>query len=517
MTQRLRSPRVAIFLAFLGLYLVTGGRETLWADAKAVYRVAENYVRFGRIDIGYPWPEGALPAPDGKFYSVYPALPTLTQLPAAKVQDLVRQHWPQAFGFLFPLTSHFSFAALAALTNALFFGLCVRLGVAPRVAGVATLALGAATMVFPYAHDPFSDVLQLACFTAFFDQIISVGEGRARGLAAGIWAGLLVNSKLLFALALPGAAAYVGWQLWRDRPRLGRTVLWAAAGFAPFVALFLIYLRWRYGGFSEPAVGQNAPFFRENPIIGLWGLFASPGKSVFRYSPPLVVALVGLPHFWREHRRIAVLIGATAGPMILMYARYALWPGEHAWGPRYLLFAHAVLLLPGAIFLDALVRRGLRPWHQVALAAVFLVGVGTQVLGLCLWRGHWIRISRDASRAWLGEPNHAGSFGFDDFYVRAWLPTFDPIRGHLWLARHVMAGDDAATAEADAPWREYTKLALLPVDVYQHVRFDLWWRLWIDDFPQFRNAGVLILLGELALLAGAGAWWWRVRDEQGGA
>jgi hypothetical protein len=45
-------------------------------------------------------------------------------------------------------------------------------------------------------------------------------------------------------------------------------------------------------------------------------------------------------------------------------------------------------------------------------------------------------------------------------YAQTWLPPFSPIEGHLWLLRHVPAGHDAKTAEADAPWRRYTTLRL---------------------------------------------------------
>src|SRR5262249_24997175 len=106
-----RPVRKWIFLAFLAFYLVGGSRAVLWADSKAAYRVAEHLLAAGKIDIGYPWPEGAPAGRDGKFYSVYPILPSLVQVPAAATQSLVRRISPAAAKFSFPLLSHVSCAA----------------------------------------------------------------------------------------------------------------------------------------------------------------------------------------------------------------------------------------------------------------------------------------------------------------------------------------------------------------------------------------------------------------------
>lgn len=503
----MKRPRLGIFVAFFAFYLLTESREALWADSKAAYLVAEHFVAHGKIDISYGWPPGQPPARDGKYYSVYPILPSLVQVPAAWFQWLIKRAWPGAAAFTFPLATHASCAALAALACALFFGLCRKLGVSPLASSLTTLALGAGSLLWPYAHDPFSEALQTVCFTGLFAEIIETEERRHRGLALGVWAGLLLNAKLIFALALPGAAIYLLARLWGDWRRVRTIALFGLVGLAPFVALSLAYSYARWGSFVDVSVAANQASFGENALFGLWGFTASLGRSIFRYSPPLVVSLLGLPRLWRTHRRVAVAALLTTGPIVYVYCKYAMWPGDHAWGPRYLLFLHPLALIPAALVLDALIARGLRPVHKAALGLVLAAGIAVQILGVVLWRGNWIRISHDVAQSWLGKPRRTIEGGIEDFYMRVWMPAFDPMAGHLWLLRHVWSDDPAEIAQRDGPWRRYTALNLPLGNFYRNVRIDWWPFLWTKDFPQYRVQGLILLGTELALLAAGAAMW----------
>src|SRR4029453_16214146 len=127
------------------------------------------------------------------------------------------------------------------------------------------------------------------------------------------------------------------------------------------------------------------------------------------------------------------------------------WSGDYAWGPRYLVFCVPALMLPLAL----VVERG-RRLVAAALVAALALGVFVQILGSAYYWDHWIRISKEASAAWLGKPNRSGSFPpdrggvcdacFEDQYAQQWLPPFQPIAGHLWLLRHTPFGDDSKTA-----------------------------------------------------------------------
>ena len=75
---------------------------------------------------------------------------------------------------------------------------------------------------------------------------------------------------------------------------------------------------------------RRLPVRAEDLLEGLDGLLLSTGKSLFLYSPPLILALFGLRDWWRTRRPDALLIGS--GPyfyarrvqLALLSARYGI-------------------------------------------------------------------------------------------------------------------------------------------------------------------------------------------------
>jgi hypothetical protein len=499
---------VAIFLTFFGLYMLSGSRERPWGDANPVYEVAENLVRRGGVDVSVRWPVDLPPGRDGKYYAINPLLPSLTHVPAVAARELYLKLTPKNAALSLPIAAHVAPAALGALTCVLFFGLARRFG-SPRAATWATIVLGVGTMVWVYARYPYTEILQAACFTgcalALVRALDDPSPSSARWL--GLAAGLLVSSKLVYFVAIPGAALVVAWRL-RERPRELLTFFaWTAATFAPWIVLLLFYNWLRFGSLLSSGYGEVVP---GSGWIGLFGLLLSPGKSVLLYSPPLVVALFGVPALWRAHRLALLAFLGALVPVVVLYARFLFWAGDYAWGPRYLTFAIPVLLLPLVPVLDRL--RGRRA--ALLLAPTLAAGIAVQLLGNAFYWDHWIRISKEVSAAWLGKPDRRGSTPrdrggicdacFEDLYAQQWLPPFSPIAGHAWLLRHVPGGDDWKTAQADAPWRVYTRLEVkIDEQWYKRARLD-WWPM---DWPRKDAAALMGLVLALPLLAGA--WLWR--------
>lgn len=504
---------LAIFLCFLGLYLATTSRERPWGDANPVYQVAENLVRHGSLDTTVVWPYDAKPGRDGKHYAINPLFTSLIHVPGVLLRQAVSAVAPELRNPIWPIASHLGPAALGALTCVLFFSLARRLASA-RAASLATVMVGVGTMVWVYARYPYSEVLQAACFTGFAHAIARIlDEPDARAARwLGLWAGLLVNSKLVYFAALPGAALVLVWRLRDDPRRLVRLAGWATAVFVPLFCIIPFYNWVRYGNpltTGYGAVGDVAP---GSLWIGLFGLFLSPGKSVLLFSPPLVAAFAGIPAFARRHRWLAIALAASLVPVILVYARFIFWSGDYAWGPRYLVFCVPVLALPLAL---------LAPRHRVALGVLLAAGITVQVIGNAYYWDHWIRIAKEAAAGWLGKPDRSGSFPpdrggicdacFEDMYPQQWLPAFQPIAGHLWLLRHTPFGDDYRTAEKDAPWHLYTRVNIkIDEQWYNRARID-WWGL---DWGDRRGAmALLLVLMCLPFAAGAFVWWRAAKRE----
>jgi hypothetical protein len=507
---------LAIFAVAAIAYLLTSGREPPWGDAAAQYKVAEQLYQHHAIDIGRPWPPDMKPGDDGKYYSIYPPIASLVQLPGVVLLDVIRAHAPpDAPRFYQPLTSHLACSLLGALAVMLFFQLCRQCRISRRAASTAALVVAFATTTWVYAHYSYSEIAQAAWFTGFVLWLLRVDEEPAprAGLWLGLYAGLLFGTKYLYLVSVAGGFAWLGWRLIARRRLSPRLVGAIAATAAPFVIACLIYNAACWG---SPLATRYQHVFGENLLVGLWGMMASPGKSVLLYSPPLFVTLVMLPRLWRTQRTACTAFLAAALPAFAIYASYKL-DGDYAWGPRYTVFAVPVAGLGVAVAIEAVAAR----WHRIALAGVIALGVGVQVLGNAFYWDHFIRLSMDVRTAWLGRPDRRGAMVpvgkdgrcqacFEDVHQLEWLPPFQPILGQLWLARAQLAGDSFAEAETYAPWRRQTSLSLASRfgDDYARVRLDWWGMLWLHDVRAYRRAGEALLLLLLAAQALAIRQWW---------
>jgi hypothetical protein len=513
--------QVAVVVTFFGFYSLLASRERPWVDARIMYEVAERIVTDHRIDIGTEWPPMSHRGRGGRVYSIYGLFPSLISVPGVMIKRAVEKRHPEAAGLALLITCHLAHSLIGALTCLLFFRAARRLGGSPGAASVATVVLGAATMVMVYARVPFSEALQALCFTGLVAQLVFVIDRPSRrdALALGAWAGALLNTKLIFVLALAAAGVFLVVALWRDRAGLIRVLGYAALAFAPLLVVAGAYNAARWG--SPLVTGYEAiqSSATENVLVGLFGLVFSLGKSVFIFSPPLVLAIFAAAEFSRRRPRAALGAGLICAVMVLAYTRFTFWGGDWSWGPRYLNFLVPAVLLPLAPALD---RWWAGPRRYRATAAVALlgtVGLAVQLLGSAFYWDHFIRLTGAVKAAWLGSPNRTGAallnLGgagacaacFEEMYGYDWLPPFQPVAGHLWLLRHVAAKHDWQQAAADAPWRRYTRLPIAFPGEYARARLDWWALSWMDDDPRMRPAGRRLLFVFSGLLLAGGALW----------
>ncbi len=500
-----RRPGWYLFVAMACLYFASMSREVPWGDARPVYEVASSMVAGRGVAVPTRWPSDAKPGRHGKYYAAQPWLPSLVHLPGAAIRALF-SHFslgPEVSHLLDVLACHLAGGLLGALAVWLFFRLCLQHGASPKVARFAAILLGTGSILWVYARYPFSEIVQLACFTGMFLELSALARrpDRRTGLAFGIWAGLLLNTKYVYALCLPGAFLLIVVRHRKARRSLIEALAAAALGFLPGAVMILLYNYLRWGSVTSTGYTKVAGVMVQNTFLGTWGFLFSPGKSIFLYTPPLLLAVLGLPRFWRAHRATALAMLVTIVPIILFYASFPFWPGDWSWGPRYLVFAMPVLLLPAIAFLSSM------HWPGRSLAAILLVaGICVQILGNAFYWDHFLRIALDVRTKWLGQPNRSASLTadkggycegcFEDIYPTVWLGPFQPILGHFWLLRHVPFGDDWQRASQDAPWRRHTRLNIDAKAAYDRVRVDHW----LYDTHRYRAAGWALLL----LLAGGG-------------
>ncbi len=503
---------VAVFLAISGAFLLLTGRERPYGDARIMYEVAEALPR-GSIAIHTEWPPMSHRGQDGKVYSQYAVLPSLAHVPARLVYVALFGHTEErpAARLALVLTSHVAPALAAALTCALAFAAMASLA-RRRAALVATAAIAFASLLFVYARYPMSEAVQAACVMGLVYELLRVARGERewrRGVAIGLWAGAVVNAKLVLVLGVLGGIVATACIV-RERAALRRLALGAVVGGIPWLLVFLAYNQLRWGSPFATGYDETVALMKESLPAGLMGLLLSPGKGLVWFSPAIILAVVAIARCWSAHRGAIAIVLAVVVPPLVFYARFLSWSGDYCWGPRYLVYAIAPLSLMLAPWLDRESSR-LRRW---VIRGVLATSVAIQLLGASVFWDHWIRLSREARIEWLGNPNRAGAViaergrghcdsCFEDMFGHQWLPPFSPISGHLWLVTHMVAHDRWEEAREDAPWRRYTSLALeRPRNVYDQVRFD-WWAL------DLARATWPVALGFVALsgtLLGFGLW-----------
>ncbi|HEX2325308.1 MAG TPA: hypothetical protein VHQ00_07895, partial [Chloroflexota bacterium] len=198
---------------------------------------------------------------------------------------------------------------LMAATAALLVPLAGLLGYGRRVGIAVALVFGVATPAWPYARydfaEPGAGLFMLGATALIFG---AAGRGWGRGwwamamlAGAGVLASLAAGAKYTAAWCLPLLAVQVlllwGRRDWR-RSVVAVTAFLAPAVLGGAVVLLLagrapsLWTGWRQGiasGWLDFAVTD-----------GLYGLLVSPGKGLFLYAPPLLLAVAGLPFFIRR-------------------------------------------------------------------------------------------------------------------------------------------------------------------------------------------------------------------------
>jgi hypothetical protein len=299
--------RWALFCVLLGAYLLVYIPQPDSADGEAVLAVAGAFVRTGSVDMGAAtytdWlipPAGRLGSPglDGATYAKKGVTPSLALLPFVAAAELLPWLSMRATAMLLN-------PVVTALTGVLIYTLARRLGFRPRTAFVTGLLYGLATFAIVYTKTLFGEPLAALLLTVCALHIHRLWADGRWGDAAvtGASLGLLVGVNTVYAAIIPviGLAVLYGLLRWGLKPtRLlaDSRALKPGLAFALPLALVLVvlglYNAARFGSPFSSGYHFGAGEGFSNPILfGLYGLFLSPFRGLFPYSPILLLALPG--------------------------------------------------------------------------------------------------------------------------------------------------------------------------------------------------------------------------------
>ncbi|HVG00212.1 MAG TPA: hypothetical protein VND68_10265, partial [Chloroflexia bacterium] len=238
------------------------------------------------------------------------------------------------------------------------------LGVALAVAGTYLLSTPALNYARTFFSEPVGALLLLGSTLLLVPHAEERAPTPRRVLVAGMLLGGMVWLKPAFAvfLPLPGVLVLLMTALHARTDGVAhgemlRRVFVAGAVFSvgPVIAgLGQVLYNWlRFAPLADAWLRtgyEREPGFSTPLLVGLEGLLLSPGKSMFLYAPPLLLAPLGMWLMWRRGAypgRIAVaLIAAHTFMGLVFNATWWAWTGNFAWGPRLIMPLFPLLAWP---------------------------------------------------------------------------------------------------------------------------------------------------------------------------
>lgn len=383
---------------------------------------------------------------------------------------------------------------MTAVTGALLFFLCRRLGAGRPAATLLSLTFGLGTWAWAHARTDFSEPGTAMMVTAsvlaavtWWDRPASRRAAALTGLLAGC--AVLTRASVLVFVPILLLAGLVQRSEVSLRQRATAAAAFCLGGVPPALAMAInAWIR-----FGDP-LDNGYPLLRySTPLYeGLFGLFMSPGKGLLWYAPVCIVVLFGLRTSYLRNRRYALTIMSMLVAHAAVYARFDIWSGENAYGPRYLIPILPVIIALLAPVVDTAThwRRGVRIAAVVGFLIPGLLG-STMYFNAVYFRHQPSLVADMGFTEMTGEQNRIAW----NFYPRT-SPLMLQFRSLPDLARNTIdriQGEPGGITPLPAPYEER-------IHWYARaVQLDTWWAWWpTKDAP---NAIYLLLTLPLAALA----------------
>jgi hypothetical protein len=312
---------------------------------------------------------------DGKLYSPTGLGYSLSLLPAVFLEDVFLKMSRTEMISAFPLQNDWPVLLFASMTNSFWAALFVvfmyqylkEIDLKHKQAVLLSFLFSIGTNVFVYSKHTFAHMMFVSMMTATFLFLKKYTKTKKKlylflcGLSYGI---VVLSYNPTYLLVLPALGFYY---LFLVKFKLSlifiknliQDILIASLGFIPFLLSYMWFNSIRFGGVDQTGYGSFIPLFPPAYIIieGIWGILLSPGKSIFIYSPILLIIIL----FWFKLKKKILPEIVAAGTLFFIYlwnigtllgnVDYPVWHGDSSWGPRYMLpILPLLLILIGFIY-----------------------------------------------------------------------------------------------------------------------------------------------------------------------
>jgi hypothetical protein len=384
------SAAAGIFLVLLGVYWLTAPGRIDMVDGQVRYEVARVWLLTGHPAVRDPALvslQGLVYGTDRAVYAVYNATGSVLPMPLMLASRLWPAHSAE--------TDRFAFSLIGPLFGALLGGILLfaytALGVSLKSAITWSFVVALGTLWWPASVTVF-DQNQHAVFL-LLAVLLSWESGRRECLwlaaLGGAAAGVLLSYQENYALLVPmlalgvfaspreGVDQLVLARLGRlDRPAALRYVTFGICSLTGLVAIVAFNYE-RFGRLvPEGRYDDPIHFLSGNPIAAALSLALSPGRSVFLFSPPLLLCIFGMVKLFRKAPLLVFSLAGTTIVHFLFIIQLSFFGGDWCWGPRYLLVLVPLLGLTFP-FTKSVIKRPI-------VITICALGVVTQLLAVSL-------------------------------------------------------------------------------------------------------------------------------------
>ena len=463
--RRSNSIQLSLLFFFVSFYFFTNAGWYQPGDELAMVKVAKKIVRTGHI--GLELDETAREPEDdlvrgkrGYYYYKYGLGQSLVEVPFVFLHQVFLQPLLFMTGSANPVTdysmSELTFLLLCqSLISALGCVFIYRFAQLLKFSKGTSLSLaliyGLGTMAWPYSKSLMSETtLNVVVLGGVYAAVGYKSTARSRWLVlSGTLMGFAFITKSVCAVVFPLLVAY----LLLSAPSR-RVLLDLVLCFGVPVMVFAGIQGWhnfiRYDSFFEfgYSFGWDHLGFSTPPSVGLWGLLLSPGKSLFLYSPVILLGLFSFRRFLNTRKNEALLFLGIILAFIVPHASWWAWSGDRSWGPRFLLPIIPYFIFPVGCFIESWTQRS-KLYRRLCISlAAFSIGI--QIIGVTIDPQQFPRYRQRM----LGELSDSHGMSprllFLDLSYVHFNPELSHIMGNYWLLKHMLFSYDLWS---DPPWK----------------------------------------------------------------
>lgn len=372
-----------ILVLLLFLFIASGRIES--SDGLSALNVARNIVCCGSVEMAPPEYSGGLQTKlgrDGKYYSPTSLGSSLLYLPAAAGTKFFYALNNFEQGKYFPLQLDYVLTFFASFTNPILafilflvnckiFKLFIKKDTS---AFFLSFIISFSTNLLPLAkhsffHIPFALFLSLSFY---YILLFAEREKNDKYLVlSSICFGLaILTYNLIFIIILAIYLVFLWFNL-KDWKPIYKWLL----SMIPFVLIVGYFNFIRFGSPFNLGYDFNAFDLKEkgNVLKGAFGLLFSSGKSVFLYSPLLILSYIYAIKTFKKDYISRFIIFLTI-ILTLAYGGFVFWSGDLAWGPRYM-----SILIP---FAGIILARNWNKINKPILYFLAIIGLFIQLEGV---------------------------------------------------------------------------------------------------------------------------------------